>query len=51
MRRGWSDADIAKLAGGNILRAMEAAEKVAASMKSEPEATATVKALDGTPSS
>ncbi|WP_293881009.1 dipeptidase [Sphingomonas sp.] len=32
MRRGWSDADIAKLAGGNILRAMEAAERVAASM-------------------
>ncbi|MGH6616891.1 dipeptidase [Sphingomonas sp.] len=30
MRRGWSDADIAKLAGGNILRVMAAAEKVAA---------------------
>ena len=29
MRRGWSDADIAKLAGGNVLRVMEAAEKVA----------------------
>ncbi len=51
MRRGWSDADIAKLAGGNILRAMEVAEKVAANMKSEPEATATVKALDGKPAS
>jgi membrane dipeptidase len=28
MRRGWSDADIAKLAGENLLRAMAAAEKV-----------------------
>lgn len=29
MRRGWNDADLAKLAGGNILRVMEAAEKTA----------------------
>jgi membrane dipeptidase len=29
MRRGWSDADVAKLAGGNILRVMEEAEAVA----------------------
>jgi membrane dipeptidase len=28
MRRGWSDADIAKLVGGNVLRVMEAAERV-----------------------
>lgn len=27
MRRGWSDADIAKLAGGNVLRVMKAAEQ------------------------
>ncbi|MGL4541046.1 MAG: membrane dipeptidase, partial [Polymorphobacter sp.] len=33
LRRGWSDADIAKLAGGNILRVMERAEAVAASME------------------
>lgn len=46
-KRGWSDANLAKLAGGNILRVMEAAEKVAASMANEPPATATVKALDG----
>ncbi|HEX6397919.1 MAG TPA: dipeptidase [Steroidobacteraceae bacterium] len=26
MRRGWSDADVAKLAGGNILRVMDEAE-------------------------
>jgi membrane dipeptidase len=37
MRRGWSDADVAKVAGGNILRAMAEAEKVAASMKNAPE--------------
>jgi len=48
MRRGWSDADIAKLAGGNILRVMEAAEKVAASMRSEAAATETIAQLDGT---
>jgi membrane dipeptidase len=30
MRRGWSDANIAKLAGGNVLRVMEAAEREAA---------------------
>jgi membrane dipeptidase len=29
MRRGWADADIAKLAGGNVLRVMEEAERVA----------------------
>lgn len=47
MRRGWSDADVAKLAGGNVLRAMEQAERVAASMKDLPPATGTVAALDG----
>ncbi|WP_420142224.1 dipeptidase, partial [Sphingomonas sp.] len=30
MRRGWTDRDIAKLAGGNVLRVMEAAERVKA---------------------
>ena len=47
MKRGWSDADIAKLAGENVLRVMTEAEKVAVSMKAEPWATATVEALDG----
>jgi len=32
MRRGWSDADIAKLAGGNILRVLDEAEAVARAM-------------------
>ena len=47
MKRGWSDADIAKLAGGNILRVMRDAEKVALAMASEPPATATIRQLDG----
>jgi membrane dipeptidase len=42
IRRGWSDADLAKLAGGNLLRVMRRAEAVAASMKDEPPATATL---------
>jgi len=32
LRRGWSDTDIAKLAGGNVLRVMEEAEVVARSL-------------------
>jgi membrane dipeptidase len=36
--RGWSDANLAKLAGGNVLRVMRRAEQVAASMKNEPAA-------------
>jgi membrane dipeptidase len=44
IRRGWSDADLAKLAGGNLLRAMRQAEAVAASMKDEPPAMATLDA-------
>jgi membrane dipeptidase len=47
MRRGWSDEMIGKLAGGNVLRVMEGAERVAASMTKEPPATATIKMLDG----
>jgi membrane dipeptidase len=33
MRRGWTDADIAKLAGENLLRVMGAAEKVAVRLR------------------
>jgi len=47
MRRGWTDEMIAKLAGGNVLRVMEAAERVAAGMADVPPATATVAMLDG----
>jgi membrane dipeptidase len=33
MRRGWSDADIAKLAGENVLRVMASAEKVSLQLR------------------
>jgi membrane dipeptidase len=42
IRRGWSDANLAKLAGGNVLRALRRAEQVAASMKNEPAAMSEV---------
>ena len=35
IRRGWSDGNLAKLAGGNVLRALRGAERVAAAMKGE----------------
>ena len=40
IRRGWSDENLSKLAGGNLLRVLRQAESVAASMKNEPPATA-----------
>ncbi len=33
IKRGWSDADLARLAGGNVLRALRRAEAVAGSMR------------------
>jgi membrane dipeptidase len=42
IRRGWSDQNLAKLAGGNVLRVMRQAEAVAAAMKDEPPAMATL---------
>lgn len=42
IRRGWSDENLAKLAGGNVLRVMRQAETVANSMKNEPPAMATL---------
>jgi membrane dipeptidase len=45
IRRGWSDAEMAKLAGGNVLRALRQAEAVAASMKNERPATARLQPL------
>jgi membrane dipeptidase len=48
IRRGWSDADLAKLASGNILRVMRQAEEVAARLRRErPASTATIEKLDG----
>jgi membrane dipeptidase len=38
IRRGWSDANLAKLAGGNVLRALRRAEAVAGTLKDRPPA-------------
>jgi membrane dipeptidase len=36
IRRGWNDADLAKLAGENVLRALAGAERTAAALKGQP---------------
>ena len=47
-RRGWSEADLAKLAGENVLRVMREAEAVARRLQRErPPSTATIEELDG----
>jgi len=46
IRRGWSDSDLAKLAGGNLLRAMTRAEQVSAAMRGQPPLNATIEQLD-----
>jgi membrane dipeptidase len=46
-RRGWSDVDLAKLADGNILRALKQAELVASRLqKQRKPSTATIEQLD-----
>jgi membrane dipeptidase len=40
IRRGWSDKNLAKLAGGNVLRVMRQAEAVSRAMKDEQPAMA-----------
>jgi membrane dipeptidase len=42
IRRGWSDENLSKLAGGNVLRVLRQAQAVAASMKNEPPAMSEV---------
>lgn len=44
IRRGWSDANLAKLAGGNMLRVMRAAEATAGDMKTVPPGMAVIAA-------
>ena len=46
IRRGWSDANLAKLAGGNLLRALRQAEAVAASMENEKPSMAKIEAAE-----
>lgn len=49
-RRGWSDRDLRKLAGENVLRAMGEAERVAARLqKTRKPSTRTIQELDGRP--
>ena len=49
-RRGWSDGDLAKLAGSNLLRVMHDAETVAKRLqKTEQPSFATIAALDNAP--
>ncbi|MCY7338579.1 MAG: dipeptidase [Sphingomonas bacterium] len=38
IRRGWTDANLAKLAGGNALRALRGAEAAAAALSNQPPA-------------
>ena len=46
-RRGWTEADLKKLAGDNVLRALTQAETVAKRLQKErPPSTATIQQLD-----
>jgi membrane dipeptidase len=48
-RRGWSDADLAAVAGANVLRALTKAQLVSARLRAtRAPSTATLAALDGT---
>ena len=49
-RRGWSERDLRKLAGENVLRALARAEVVAKRLQRErPPSTKTIQQLDGAP--
>ena len=46
-RRGWSQADLQKLSGGNVLRVLTQAERVATRLqKTRPASNATIEQLD-----
>ena len=48
IRHGWSDADLKKLAGQNVIRVLREAERVAARLQKErAPSTATIRLLDG----
>jgi membrane dipeptidase len=50
LRRGYSDEDVKKVLGGNVLRVMREAEEVAVRLQAERgPSTATIEELDGTP--
>jgi membrane dipeptidase len=46
MRRGWSDDDVAKLAGANVLRVMAGCEHVAATLRSQQPSEAVFQASE-----
>ena len=47
-RRGWTESDLKKLAGENVLRVLKQAEAVSARLKKQrPPSTATIEQLDG----
>ncbi len=49
LRRGWTDDDVKKVLGLNLLRAMRAVEKAATRLQAtRPASTATIGQLDGT---
>ncbi len=49
-RRGWSEEDLAQLAGGNVLRAWREAESAARRIRRiRPPSTKTIEELDGRP--
>lgn len=48
LRRGWTDGDVRKLVGENVLRVWAENEQVSARLRSErPASVATIEALDG----
>jgi membrane dipeptidase len=48
IRRGWSDVDLKKLAGQNLLRVLRSAEATAARLqKTRQPSTKTIDELDG----
>jgi membrane dipeptidase len=52
VRRGWSDENLRKLAGKNLLRAFRSAESTAARLQQEgPPSTRTIEQLGGPPAS
>lgn len=49
LRRGYTDADVRKVLGGNVLRVMRQAERVAADLqKTRAPSQATIEKMDGT---
>jgi membrane dipeptidase len=48
-RRGWSDEDLAKVAGGNVLRVMTEAQSVARRLQAVEKPSEATLAVDAAP--